>query len=71
MKELLRELAAMSSKMAAEILLSKEKDDFRGARIIPDYSLAHIPAAQDRFVVTAMNEAHELREDIEAMLKKL
>ena len=69
--ELLRELAAMSKKMADDILLSKEKDDFRGARIIPDYDLAHIPAGQDRFVVTAKNEAEELKVEIEEMLKKI
>jgi len=69
--DLLRELATMSKKMADDILLSKEKDDFRGARIIPDYDLAHIPAGQDRFVVTAKNEAEELRLEIEEMLKSM
>ncbi len=69
--DLLHELATMSTKMADDILLSKEKDDFRGARIIPDYDLAHIHAANDRFVVTAKNEAEELRMEIEEMLKKI
>lgn len=69
--ELLQELATMSKKMFEDILLSKEKDDFRGARIIPDYTLAHIPAGQDRFVVTAKTEMEELRAEIDEMLKKV
>lgn len=69
--DLLRELATMSDKMAADILLSKEKDDFRGARIIPDYIHAHTPAAQDHFVATARKEAEELRHEIEGMLAKI
>ena len=69
--EMLRELALQSEKMAAEIQVSKEKDDFRGARIIPDYMHVHTPAAQDGFVLTARKEASELSAEIEAMLKRI
>jgi len=69
--EMLRELASQSETMFLEILVSKEKDDFRGARIIPDYMLAHVPAAQDAFVVTAQRESEELKAEIVQMLKRL
>jgi hypothetical protein len=69
--EMLRELVTLTDKMVEDIRVSKEKDDFRGARIIPDYIHAHAPAAQDAFVETAYKEAAELKHEIEGFLKKL
>jgi len=57
--------------MVEDIRVSKEKDDFRGARIIPDYTTAHVPAAQDRFVLTAMKDHADLKAEIEGYLRKL
>ena len=68
--KMLFQLAQMSETMCKEIRVSKEKDDFRGTRIIPDYVLAHVPAAQDAFVVTAQRESEELKAEIEQMLKR-
>lgn len=48
--DLLNKLIASQDKMCADVRISKEKDDVRGARIIPDYRVAHTSAACDSFV---------------------
>jgi hypothetical protein len=47
---LLERLVVAQEKMCADVRISKEKDDIRGARIIPDYTVAHTPASKDGFV---------------------
>ena len=69
--EMLRELTTMYEKVAADTLLTKEKDDFRGVRIIPDYATIHIPAREDTFVRITQQEAVEQKEEIESILKQI
>jgi len=59
-KQLLNELIVASEKVAADTLLSKEKDDFRGVRIVPDYASVHVPAKEDMFVRITQRETEEL-----------
>ena len=69
--ELLGELVVLHEKMAADTLLSKEKDDFRGVRIVPDYAEVHPPAKEDRFVKITLREAHELKLEVDAILMQI
>jgi hypothetical protein len=70
-RELLNELVAAHEKMCADTLLSKEKDNFRGVRIIPDYAEIHVPASDDPFVKATIQETEELKRDIQEILKKI
>ncbi|HYG74979.1 MAG TPA: DUF4954 family protein [Planctomycetota bacterium] len=70
-KDLLNELIVAYEKMAADTLLTKEKDDFRGVRIIPDYASVHLPAKEDTFVRITLQEAAEQKEEISDILKTL
>ncbi|MGD0092580.1 MAG: DUF4954 family protein [Planctomycetota bacterium] len=70
-KQLLHELVAAHEKVAADTLLSKEKDDFRGVRIIPDYITVHVPAREDPFVKVTQHEVMELKAEVAELLKKL
>jgi hypothetical protein len=70
-RELLPELVAAYEKMAADTLLSKEKDNFRGIRIIPDYAGVHLPAKEDTFVRATIQETAEIKEAIERILSKI
>ncbi len=49
--ENLKRLAEMHERVARNIQLSKEKDDGRGARIIPDYQYTHSAAKDDPFII--------------------
>lgn len=69
--DLLRELVKASEKVSADTLLSKDKDDFRGVRIIPDYADVHVPASDDPFVKATRQEAAELKADVEAILNRM
>jgi NDP-sugar pyrophosphorylase family protein len=55
--ENLTRLAEMHERIAQSTQLSKEKDDGRGAHIIPDYQYAHRPAREDPFIVASWEEA--------------
>jgi hypothetical protein len=70
-KDLLKELVAAQQKVAGDTLLSKEKDDFRGVRIVPDYVTTHVPAREDPFVKVTQHEAAELTAEVAEILKKL
>ena len=69
MPELLRELVRAQQKMAADTLLSKEKDNFRGVRIIPDYADVHLPASEDPFVKATFAETTALQNEVEELLR--
>jgi hypothetical protein len=69
--ELLRELVHAQEKVFADTQLSKEKDNFRGIRIIPDYAEVHLPASEDPFVKATQQETVELKADVESLLKRL
>ena len=70
-KDLLNELIVAYEKMAADTLLTKEKDDFRGVRIIPDYASVHLPAKEDTFVRLTLQEAAEQKSEIAALIRRL
>ena len=65
--ELLWLLIEHQEKIAKDVQSSKEKDDQRGVRIIPDYAHAHAPAAQDGFV----KETWKVTQELKATVKKL
>ncbi len=70
-KELLKLLVEYQEKVAKDVQVSKEKDDKRGARIIPDYAHAHAPAEQDGFVKETWEATKKLKADVEALLAQL
>ncbi|MCY3021806.1 MAG: DUF4954 family protein [Planctomycetota bacterium] len=70
-KDLLQELVAAHEKMAADMLLAKEKDDFRGVRIVPDYMMVHVPAKDDPFVRVTQHETGELEAEVAELLRQL
>ncbi|MCX7020161.1 MAG: DUF4954 family protein [bacterium] len=65
--ELLWLLIEHQEKIAKDVQTSKEKDDQRGVRIIPDYAYAHEPASQDGFV----KETWRVTQELKASVKKL
>ena len=70
-KDLLKELILAQEKIARETQESKEKDDQRGVRIIPDYADAHAPAKEDSFVKETHKVTAALKVEVEALLAKL
>ena len=63
--QLLDTLGPMALQAAEQVQQSKEKDDIRGRRIIPDYALAHTEAAQDPVVQACWQHAREIEQQIE------
>jgi hypothetical protein len=70
-EENLRRLAAMQETIAQATEDSKEKDDARGRRILPDYGDVHRPAAEDGFVREIRKETETMKREIEAIIQKL
>lgn len=64
----LRLLPEMLEKIARAVESSKAKDDVRGAAIIADYADAHVPAAQDPFVLRTWEETRKLQGEIQQLL---
>jgi len=64
-------LSGMEQKIAECVQESKEKDDKRGASIIPDYSEAHSPASEDGFVKETWKKTKEIQEEIKNLIAKL
>lgn len=64
-------LSEMENTIAKSVQESKEKDDKRGAQIIPDYAQAHKPASEDGFVKETWKNTKELQEDINRLLKEV
>ncbi|MBX7243861.1 MAG: DUF4954 family protein [Candidatus Sumerlaeaceae bacterium] len=69
--ELLKLLIEQQEKIAKDVQSSKEKDDSRGLRIIPDYPHAHAPASSDGFVKETWGVTAKLKSEVEALLEKL
>ncbi|MCD6386380.1 DUF4954 family protein [Candidatus Sumerlaeota bacterium] len=67
--EHLRLLSSMQEEIARDVQRSKEKDDKRGKRIIPDYPEAHKPAAEESFVKETWEATRKLQQEIEEILK--
>lgn len=70
-KTLLGKLAEKQKQIAAEVQSSKEKDDKRGARVIPGYDAAHKPASEDGFVKETKKVTDEMLAQIDGIVKKL
>ncbi len=70
-KKNLEELVKMQEKIAGDVQISKEKDDKRGARIIPDYPEAHAPAKDDGFVKETWKITAALKTEIDDILKQI
>ena len=68
---LLKALSDAIEKIAVDTQVSKEKDDKRGARVIDDYSHAHAPAAEDKFVVQTWEGTRLLQKKIKTLIKKV
>ncbi len=62
-KNLLHKYLEYESKIVENIKVSKEKDDRRGKRIIPDYEIAHTLAADDSFVKESQAELENLKKE--------
>eukprot|EP01134_Creolimax_fragrantissima_P005561 CFRG5561T1 len=62
--QMLERLSAMRQAIDDDVRQSKEKDDIRGKKIIPDYEHAHIPAIEDGFVVETAEKTKRDREEI-------
>jgi hypothetical protein len=67
----LESLAHSQEIIAKSVQASKEKDDIRGARIIPDYAEAHAPAKTDSFVKETWKETEALNTEISQLLTKI
>ena len=66
--ELLWMLIESQEKVAHDVQSSKEKDDHRGVRIIPDYAHAHAPAIEDGFVKETWKVTQELKTNVKKLL---
>jgi len=64
-------LSDMEQKIAESVQESKEKDDKRGASIIPDYAEAHSPAKEDGFVKETWKKTKEIQDEIKNLVAKL
>jgi hypothetical protein len=69
--EALRQLPAMLENIARKVADARGRDDERGARIIDDYTEAHVPAARDPVVQQAREEAGNLTREVDALLERL
>ncbi len=69
--ECLNLLAQMEETIAKSVQESKEKDDKRGVRIIPDYADAHSPASEDGFVKETWKKTKEIQSDISRLVKEV
>lgn len=69
--ELLSMLIEQQEKIARDVQSSKEKDDHRGVRIIPDYAHAHAPAANDGFVKETWKVTQELKANCEKLIAQI
>ncbi len=54
LEDALLKLVALEKDLARRILKSKQRDDSRGVKTIPGYSLSHIPADKDPVIVEAL-----------------
>ena len=67
----LKRLAALEDELARSAQCSKEKDDIRGEKIIPDYAQTHLPAAQDPIIQETWETARRRKMEIETMVTKM
>jgi hypothetical protein len=69
--ECLQMLSKMQQELAKSVQLSREKDDERGARVIPDYLDARPPAKEDGFVKETWSVTEKMVTEIDALVGQL
>ncbi|MCX7919209.1 MAG: DUF4954 family protein [bacterium] len=67
----LKMLAKMQQDIAKSVQLSREKDDERGVRVIPDYLEARKPAVEDSFVKETWKLTETMVTEIDALLGQI
>jgi hypothetical protein len=67
----LRGLPDALERVARCVEHSKGKDDERGRKVISDYADAHVPAAQDPFVLRTWEETARRSREVERLLERL
>ncbi len=67
----LRALLVILRQIAGSVQSSKERDDRRGARIIPDYPSAHPVASDDAVVKEAWADLESVEEEVEKLITAL
>jgi hypothetical protein len=70
-KALLKQFSEMTEQIARDVETSKEKDDKRGVRVIPDYAEAHEAAKDNSFVKQTWIETETVKKEIQELIKKL
>ena len=69
--KLLHKLIIMEDKFADSVARSKSKDDYRGKRVIPGYSAAHINYENDKVVKTSRRKVKQTKSRVEKVEKLL
>ena len=69
--KLLHKLIIMEDKFADSVARSKSKDDYRGKRVIPGYSAAHINYENDKVVKTSRRKVKQTKSILEKVEKLL
>jgi hypothetical protein len=68
-RDLLAAWVEHHAKYAESVRTSKERDDERGARIIPDYTAIHTPAVEDKAVRRVVEEQKSIESRVAEWLK--
>jgi len=69
--ELLKILLTMEEKIAEDVKISKQKDDKRGRKVIPDYEDSHTLAEDDSFVNQTYKELEDFKKEIKELETKI
>lgn len=68
LEDSLLKLVALEKDMARRIHQSKHRDDTRGAKTIPGYALAHVPAEKDPVILEAQSYAEQIDSSVAEIL---
>lgn len=68
LKELLKQYIQCEETIAGMIKSSKQKDDIRGRKIIPDYDLCHTPAEKEGLVTETYGQLEILKAEAESII---
>mmetsp|Transcript_3607 Transcript_3607/g.5215 ORF Transcript_3607/g.5215 Transcript_3607/m.5215 type:complete len:122 (+) Transcript_3607:1116-1481(+) len=69
--QLLEVLSDIQENYARLVYKSKDRDDFRGVKIIPDYKDSHISAAQHAVVMEVQSESEQIKGVIPEFIAKI
>ena len=67
-EDVLLKLVALEKDYARRIHVSKARDDSRGAKTIPGYAQAHVPAEKDPVVLEAQAYAEQIDSSVTDIL---